>query len=93
MAAVTTPTMHLAKGQLCFTASGKVCQPSIGTFSTEARGASWTGLKSSFHISSARSLSHNVTYTPVKFERLVTKAMSEASDLKPLPGLPVDLRG
>lgn len=93
MAAVTTPTMQLAKGQLCFTASGKVCQPSIGTFSTEARGASWTGLKSSFHISSARSLSHNVTYTPVKFERLVTKAMSEASDLKPLPGLPVDLRG
>lgn len=93
MAAITTPTMHLAKGQLCFTASGKVCQPSIGNFSTEVKGAPWTGLKSSLHISSARSLSHNVTYAPVKFERFVTKAMSEASDLKPLPGLPVDLRG
>lgn len=93
MASITTPTMHLAKGQLCFTASGKVCQPSIGSFSTEVKRAPWTGLKSSLHISSARSLSHNLTSSPVKFERLVTKAMSEASDLKPLPGLPVDLRG
>ncbi|KAK1367447.1 enoyl-[acyl-carrier-protein] reductase [NADH], chloroplastic-like [Heracleum sosnowskyi] len=93
MASITTPTMHLAKGQLCFTASGKVCQPSIANFSTEVKGAPWTGLKSSLHVSSARSLSHNLTYAPVKFERLVTKAMSEASDLKPLPGLPIDLRG
>lgn len=93
MASITTPTMHLAKGQLCFTASGKVCQPSIGNFSTEVKGAPWNGLKSSLHVSSARSLSHNLTHAPVKCERLVTKAMSEASDLKPLPGLPVDLRG
>ncbi|WOH07233.1 hypothetical protein DCAR_0626662 [Daucus carota subsp. sativus] len=93
MASITAPTMQLAKGQLCFTASGKVSQPSIGNFSTEVKGASWTSLKSSCYISSARSLSYNLTHTPVKSERLVTKAMSEASDLKPLPGLPVDLRG
>lgn len=93
MASITAPTMQLAKGQLCFTASGKVSQPSIGNFSTEVKGASWTSLKSSCYISSARSLSYNLTHTPVKSERLVTKAMSEASNLKPLPGLPVDLRG
>ncbi|KAL8096705.1 enoyl-[acyl-carrier-protein] reductase [NADH], chloroplastic-like [Apium graveolens] len=93
MASITTPTMHLAKGQLCFTASGKVCQPSIGSFSTEVRGAPWTGLIGSLHVSSAKSLSHNLTCSSVKSERFVVKAMSEASDLKPLPGLPVDLRG
>ncbi|GJV44435.1 AAA-ATPase ASD, mitochondrial-like protein [Tanacetum coccineum] len=44
-------------------------------------------LKSTCHISS-----HNVVSNRVKFNRIVTKEMSESNDTKPLPGLPVDLR-
>lgn len=83
----------IATGKLCVTASHKVSKPSIGIFGTEIRGASWTSLKSSCHISSTRSLSQSLTCAPVKFERVVTKAMSEASEIKTLPGLPIDLRG
>lgn len=93
MAATTTPSMHIATGKLCVTTPRKVSKSSIGIFGTEVRGASWTCLKSSCHISSTRSLSQSFTSTPVKFERVVTKAMSEASEIKPLPGLPIDLRG
>ena len=92
MAATATPSMHIA-AKLCISASSKVSKSSIASFGTKARGASWTRLKSSSHISSTRPLFQSFTSTPAKFEKVVTKALSETSENKPLSGLPIDLRG
>jgi enoyl-[acyl-carrier protein] reductase I len=93
MAATATPSMNIATTKLCISSLRNVCKPSIACVSTEIRGSSFAGLRSSFHISSTLPLSQNLTFAPKKFHRFVTKAMSESSDLKPLPGLPIDLRG
>ncbi|GKG42236.1 hypothetical protein Tco_0476534, partial [Tanacetum coccineum] len=52
------------------------------------REASSMKLNSTYHISS-----HNIVSNRVKLNRIVTKAMSESNDTKPLPGLLVDLKG
>lgn len=93
MATTATPTMHIATTKPCISASRKVFKSSFAVMGTESRGSSCTRLSSSYHISSKMPLSQSLTSTPRKFERIVTKAMSEASELKPLPGLPIDLRG
>ncbi|KAJ9563638.1 hypothetical protein OSB04_008798 [Centaurea solstitialis] len=46
------------------------------------------------HISSTQLLlSKRITTTTLRFGRMTTKAMSDSNDTKPLPGLPIDLRG
>lgn len=93
MAATATPSMHIATAKAITFASHEVVKSSIVNFGNEVRAASWTKLKSACHFSSTRALSQGITSAPVKSRRLVTKAMAEANEAKPLPGLPVDLRG
>ncbi|KAM7530155.1 hypothetical protein LguiB_033565 [Lonicera macranthoides] len=93
MAATTASSMHIATVKPRAFASQKGSKSSIANFGTDIKGASWTSLKSSFHISSTRRFSHSLTSTAVKVQRVITKAMSENSEMKPLSGLPIDLRG
>lgn len=93
MAATTASSMHIATVKPRAFASQKDSKSSIANFGTDIKGASWTNLKSSFHISSTRPFSHSLASTAVKFQRVITKAMSENSEMKPLSGLPIDLRG
>ncbi|CAK9148469.1 unnamed protein product [Ilex paraguariensis] len=93
MAALATPSTHIATTKPCISASWKLSKSSIANFGTEFGGASWTRLKSTSHILSTRPLFQCTTCTPLKFKRAVTKAMAQASEGNPLPGLPIDLRG
>ncbi|KAA8518261.1 hypothetical protein F0562_015856 [Nyssa sinensis] len=93
MAATATPGMHMATIKPCTYSSRKVFKSGTAIFNTEIKRASWTRLASSSHISSTQPLFQNFTSTLVKLERVVTKAMSEPSDNKPVSGLPIDLRG
>lgn len=88
-----TSSMHIAVSKPVIFASHEASKSSIAVVSSGIKGASWMKLKSSCHISSTHVISQNITSTAAKFNRIVTKAMSESSDTKPLPGLPVDLRG
>ncbi|KAK8713580.1 hypothetical protein V6N13_148792 [Hibiscus sabdariffa] len=73
--------------------SRRMLVSSTVNISTEHKEASWTRLASFSNISSRQPFLHWITSKPVKFEKFVTRAMSEASDNKPLSGLPIDLRG
>lgn len=91
--ATANTSMHIAIARPFKSSSREVTNSSVAVFRSDVRGASCAKLTSSCHISSTQLLSQNVKSTPLRFGRIVTKAISDSSDLKPLPGLPVDLRG
>jgi len=91
--ATTTPNMHIAIPRPSTFSSREVSKSSIAVFSSDVKGVSCAKLRSSCHISSTQALSQNVKSSPMRFGKMITKAMSDSGDTKPLPGLPVDLRG
>ncbi|KAL3533923.1 hypothetical protein ACH5RR_007444 [Cinchona calisaya] len=93
MAATTTVGSQIAIPKPSINAIHKPFKPSIANFGSETKGDSWTKFKSMSHISSTWSFYQKLNSTPLKYQRIVTKAMSASSDKEPLPGLPVDLRG
>ncbi|XVE61249.1 hypothetical protein DITRI_Ditri06bG0024600 [Diplodiscus trichospermus] len=92
MGTATAPGSYLTTIKPCISSSRKMLISSIVNISTEHKEASWTRLASSSNISSRQPFLHRITSGPVKFEKFVTRAMSETND-KPLSGLPIDLRG
>ena len=90
MATAATPATNMAMIKPCISSSRKVFMSSTASFSTESKEASWNRLTSSSHISSSF---RSIFSAPIKFKKVVTRAMSSENENKPLPGLPVDLRG
>lgn len=68
----------------------KACAASVGA---DSKGISWARLASACHISSLQRFQRNFMSSPVKFEKVVTRAMSESGENKPASGLPIDLKG
>lgn len=93
MATAATPATNMAMIKPCISSSCKVFMSSAASFSTESKEASRNRLTSSSHISSRQPFFQSIFSPPIKFKKLVTRAMSAANENKPLPGLPVDLRG
>ncbi|KAG6743785.1 hypothetical protein POTOM_052487 [Populus tomentosa] len=93
MATAATPATNMAMIKPCISSSRKVFMSSAASFSTESKEASWNRLTISSHISSRQPFFQSIFSPPIKFKKLVTRAMSAANENKPLPGLPVDLRG
>nr|WDY36105.1 mosaic death 1 [Paeonia rockii] len=91
MAATATPGVHLATTTISFS-SRKILKPCAAMFGSEMKEAPWARITSSSCISSTQSLFQCSTPS-TKPGKVVTKAMSGASENKPLPGLPIDLRG
>ncbi|XP_057501727.1 enoyl-[acyl-carrier-protein] reductase [NADH], chloroplastic-like [Actinidia eriantha] len=93
MATSAAPGMHISSAKPSVYSSCNVSKPGTAIFSSEIKRTSWTRLTCSSHISSTQAFSHSFQFTPVKLQRLVTKALSEGSSSKPVSGLPIDLRG
>lgn len=68
----------------------KACAASVGA---DSKGISWARLASACHISSLQRFQRNFMSSPVKYEKVVTRAMSESGENKPASGLPIDLKG
>ncbi|GAV63951.1 adh_short_C2 domain-containing protein [Cephalotus follicularis] len=93
MATAATPGNHMATIRSCISSCSKVYLSNVANFSTEFKEGSWTRLSSSSHISSREPILKNFTSGPVKFAKVIPKAMSTGSDNNSLPGLTIDLRG
>ncbi|KAK2651309.1 hypothetical protein Ddye_018798 [Dipteronia dyeriana] len=93
MAAVATPSTHMATIKPRVSSSRKSFMSSAATFSTDYKVASWKRLASSSYISPRKPFLYSPASEPVKSIKAVTTAMSAANENKPLSGLPVDLRG
>ncbi|CAH2041541.1 unnamed protein product [Thlaspi arvense] len=93
MASSASPAMHIAMANPCANSSSTASKPGTAMFRRGSKGASWAALTSSSHISSAQPLHQRFQFSSVKLQKFVAKAMSKASNSKPLSGLPIDLRG
>ncbi|GER25045.1 enoyl-[acyl-carrier-protein] reductase [Striga asiatica] len=56
-------------------------------------GESWARLSSACHISSGHHFNRTFTSSPVKVDKIATKAMSEPDESKPASGLSINLKG
>ncbi|XWS43226.1 hypothetical protein CRYUN_Cryun16bG0084500 [Craigia yunnanensis] len=93
MGMAAAPGTYMATIKPCISSSSKTHVSSVVNISTEHKEASWTRLASSSNISSRQPFLPRITSGPVKYEKFVTRAMSETNDYKPLSGLSIDLRG
>ncbi|MBA0829649.1 hypothetical protein Goarm_014240 [Gossypium armourianum] len=92
MGTAAAPDPYMTNIKPCIS-SRKIVVSTMVNIIAQHKEASWSGLASASHISSRQAFLHRITSKPVKFEKFVTRAMSEPSDNKPLSGLPIDLRG
>ncbi|TYH21854.1 hypothetical protein ES288_A04G079000v1 [Gossypium darwinii] len=93
MGTAATPGPYMTNIKPCISSSRKIVASTMVNIIAQHKEASWSGLASASHISSRQPFLHRITSKPVKFEKFVTRAMSEQSDNKPFSGLPIDLRG
>ncbi|RAL51795.1 hypothetical protein DM860_010513 [Cuscuta australis] len=93
MAATATPSLQIAAANLCLSASRKFFKSSPSSFGFENRGRSAAELKSLCFKSMTKLPSRRFNSSPLKSQRMVTRAMSSSNDKEQLPGLPIDLRG
>ncbi|KAK4482397.1 hypothetical protein RD792_009552 [Penstemon davidsonii] len=85
---ITAAKPSLFSAQKAFRAAG------VASFGADSQGASWARLSSACHISSAQHFNRTFNSSPARFNKVVTKAMSEAADNnKPPSGLPINLKG
>uniref|UniRef100_UPI001CB8CE82 enoyl-[acyl-carrier-protein] reductase [NADH], chloroplastic-like n=1 Tax=Erigeron canadensis TaxID=72917 RepID=UPI001CB8CE82 len=88
----TTTSMHITFARPL--SSHEVSKSGIANkFSKDFGGLSCSKHKSLCNVSSRRLSSQNVKSSSLRFGKIITKATSDSSDPKPLPGLPIDLRG
>ncbi|XP_058073417.1 enoyl-[acyl-carrier-protein] reductase [NADH], chloroplastic-like [Magnolia sinica] len=73
--------------------SWRICNASAPILGTNLKLGLLNKLTTSSSISSIRPFSRSFTSTPVKFDKVITKAMSGTSEEKAATGLPIDLRG
>lgn len=92
MAANTTPGLQIQATKQCISASHNVSKLSNISFSFGSKRKSFTDFRSSSYISLTKPI-QSFKSAPIKFERMVIKAMSGASEQVPVSGLPIDLRG
>ncbi|KDP37708.1 hypothetical protein JCGZ_06849 [Jatropha curcas] len=94
MAAIAASTLQLATTRPYFSSSCRVFKAGATTFGSNSKQASLAKLTSASHISFLPPpLVQNFKSWSVKLNKFATKAMSESSDSKQVPGLPIDLKG
>ncbi|XP_016444017.1 enoyl-[acyl-carrier-protein] reductase [NADH] 2, chloroplastic isoform X2 [Nicotiana tabacum] len=92
MAANTNPGLQIRATEQCISASCNISNLSSISFSFECKRKSCTDFRGSSYISLSKPIDSS-KLAPIKFEKMVTKAMSGAREQVPVSGLPIDLRG
>ncbi|KAH7560463.1 hypothetical protein JRO89_XS10G0027100 [Xanthoceras sorbifolium] len=93
MAATAASSLQMATVRPCISTSRRVVKAGAAVFGGDSKGASWAKLTSTRHISSVQPFHRSFTTTSMKLDKVVTRAMAESSNSKPVSGLPIDLRG
>ncbi|CAK7339215.1 unnamed protein product [Dovyalis caffra] len=93
MAATAASGLQMATARPCISSSRRVVKAGAAVVGANSKGASWSKLASGSHISSIQPFQRTFMSSSVKLNKVVTKAMSESSESKPVSGLPIDLRG
>ncbi|XP_022754319.1 enoyl-[acyl-carrier-protein] reductase [NADH], chloroplastic [Durio zibethinus] len=93
MAATVASSLQIAAARPCISSSPRVVKAGAAILGANSKSVSWTKLTSACNISSLEPFRRSFMSSPVKFNKVVTNAMSESSENKPISGLPIDLKG
>ncbi|XP_038695323.1 enoyl-[acyl-carrier-protein] reductase [NADH], chloroplastic-like [Tripterygium wilfordii] len=94
MAAISASGLQMAAARPCISSSHRVSKESAAFLGVNSKGLSWSEkLTSASHISSVQPFQRSFRSCSIKFNKFVTKAMSESTENKAASGLPIDLRG
>ncbi|KAE8720836.1 reductase [Hibiscus syriacus] len=94
MASTAVSGLPLASARPCIASSSRVFKAGAATLDVNSKAVPWTKLASARNLSqSLEPFRCDFASSSVKFKKVVTKAMSESSENKPVSGLPIDLKG
>jgi hypothetical protein len=93
MAATAASGLQMATARPCISSSRRMVKAGAAILGANSKGASWAKLASGSHISYIQPFKRTLMSSSVKLNKVVTKAMSESNESKPVSGLPIDLRG
>lgn len=93
MAACAASGLQMAAARPCVSSSRGVVKAGATILGANAKKAAWAKFASASHVSSIQPFQRNFMSSSVKFNKVVTKAISESSESKPVSGLPIDLKG
>uniref|UniRef100_A0A6M2EHH0 Enoyl-[acyl-carrier-protein] reductase [NADH], chloroplastic n=1 Tax=Populus davidiana TaxID=266767 RepID=A0A6M2EHH0_9ROSI len=93
MAATAASGLQMATARPCISSSRRMVKAGAAILGANSKGASWARLASGSHISYIQPFKRTLMSSSVKLNKVVTKAMSESNESKPVSGLPIDLRG
>lgn len=93
MAVTAASSLQLTVARPSILSARKLLGPTVTGFGLKSDGGSWVKLSSGSHISAIQHYQHSFMSSTSKFDRVITKAMSESGEKKPSSGLPIDLKG
>uniref|UniRef100_A0A5B7ACQ0 Enoyl-[acyl-carrier-protein] reductase [NADH], chloroplastic n=1 Tax=Davidia involucrata TaxID=16924 RepID=A0A5B7ACQ0_DAVIN len=93
MAATAISGLQITAARPSITSTRRIFKAGVASVGADYKGASLARLVSTCNISPVQHFQRSFTSSPAKFEKVVTKAMSEGSENKPASGLPIDLKG
>ncbi|CAI9774480.1 unnamed protein product [Fraxinus pennsylvanica] len=93
MAAASASSLQNAAFRPSLFSAGRIIRAGVASVGIDHQGASCSKLSSACHISTGQLFHRTFTSSPSKFNKVVTKAMSEAGENKPDLGLPINLKG
>ncbi|KAG4167738.1 hypothetical protein ERO13_A13G214700v2 [Gossypium hirsutum] len=93
MAATVASSLQLMAARHFLSFSPGVVKAGAAILCSNPKTVLWPKLTSPCNISSLNPFRHGFRSSTVKFIKVVTKAMSESNENKPVSGLPIDLKG
>ncbi|KAK9017648.1 hypothetical protein V6N11_000656 [Hibiscus sabdariffa] len=94
MAATAASGLQLASARPCIASSRRVFNAGAANLDANSKAVSWTKLASARNLSqSLEPFRRGFLSSSMKFNKVVTRAMSESTENKPVSGLPIDLKG
>ncbi|XVF69733.1 hypothetical protein PTKIN_Ptkin11bG0105500 [Pterospermum kingtungense] len=93
MPATAASSLQLAAGRPCISSSRRVVTAGAAILGANSNAVSWTKLTSACNISPLEPFRRSFASSSVKFKKVVTRAMSESTENKPVSGLPINLKG
>lgn len=89
MAATAASSLHIAGSGPCIFSAKNILKGKVGDSLT----ASWAKLSSACYVSSAQHFNRPFTSSPARFDKVVTRAMSETGESNAASGLSINLKG
>ncbi|KAL1065098.1 hypothetical protein V6Z11_D13G257400 [Gossypium hirsutum] len=86
-------SLQIMAARPCLSFSPGVVKAGAAILCSNPKTVLWPKLTNSCNISSLNPFRHGFRSSTVKFSKVVTKAMSESNENRPVSGLPIDLKG